>query len=119
MFGFRSEGDVLRWALHNGLDELARRSKDKDVTTAISELSAWIRLGQEELENSYYTGVLDAVASGLRRMSERGQTAQATALAEWVWQASDKVESSRWRGQFRKLAKAHLDKHKADGNGKA
>jgi hypothetical protein len=112
-FTFQTEGDVFRWCIKHGLAELARRARDKEITTEAQTLAGWLRVAATEHEHLYYLSILRKVSQTVSELLRSGHPKKAEELAEKVWTTVDKVKDEHWREVYRKGMKQLLDRIRA------
>ena len=108
-FGFETEQDVMRWCLTRGLEELAKKSENREITEDIAKMSAWNALAKDELEHQYYLSAIEVQEHVVRTLVKSGRPGRAAHHAEMLWSQHDKIEDPYWRAEFRRKVKAVLD----------
>lgn len=112
---FELSSDVFRWAVFFGLEELARRSENKEITGEFSSIQSMVATAAKEAEALAYEKKLSEIIRTIRRLAEAGHTSKAEDLASFAWINADKIEDPYWRRQYRTKAKHMLDKIKSGG----
>ncbi len=108
-FGFETEQDVTRWCLTRGLEELAKKSENTEITGDVAMMVAQNNLAKEELEQQYYLHAIAVQEKAIKTLVATGHANRAAQYAETLWRQYDKIEHPHWRGEFRKRAKLVLD----------
>lgn len=106
---FRTEQDVMRWAIHHGLGVLIEKVKDKIVTAEYRTLNGMVQTASYEEEQFLYGKGLDRVIAIVKKIAAGGHPVKAEQLAEKIWRAADSFEDTYWRKEYRNRAKKALD----------
>lgn len=109
LFGFENEQDVMRWCVHNGLIELGRRAKDKEVVSVMNLMNSWVRTACHQLEYLKYEKTLKGIESTIDLLIASGRAVKAEQLADMVWRQVDGIDDPDWKAEFKKMVKKKLD----------
>jgi hypothetical protein len=105
LFPFDTEQDVLRWCIDHGIEELARRAKDKEITSEFRQMNNLIRTAQHELEQDYYQKNLDVMEATCMKLLKDNHPSRAERLAELIWKNCDSIPDPYWRKYYRERSR--------------
>lgn len=101
LFGFQNEQDVLRWCIDNGLKQLEKNAKDKNITSEVSVLNVFTTAALNQMEYAHYDNVLGSLAASIDLLMTQGHWVKAEELADLAWRNLDKLDDPYWRKRFR------------------
>lgn len=100
---WRTEGDLVRWAIVMGLGVLIKRATDPDVKSAHAAMNAWVELQKETMESMHWGEVIfPQMKLELAKRVKGGHWIPAKRLLRVVKNSIDSIGDDYWRAKFQR-----------------
>ena len=96
-FGFRSIGDVFRWCLVRGIEELNLRAKSPAVHSAMHQAEAIAQVLIDQAYYQDYAKIFEAMSEVIQKHSAKGETGQAARLVGQIRSHIEGMQEPFWR----------------------
>ncbi len=99
---FDTPGDLFRWCVRRGLQELAKKAKDGEVVQSHLISESWCSMAAEMMQMDQYNNMLANIKTSIGKMVRDHHFVAAYRVFQQVERNVDQIDDTYWHRKFKK-----------------